>query len=281
MRSCSAQLAGPSHAGPRRRSDARGALRPTSSFRPAAGRAGRRALRVACKDAPEKFSNETKLRSEAQAPFRVARQFIYGALGASAAIGGGIALIQLARASPRPPTDRASPPSSLPPLHLRPASTPAARAQQQSPLAVNPHRHHPFPRAQVTGALGAPSAPPLSQSGPNFAVDLGVLALMAFLYKREEDARTLQMSRISREERLGNLRVRKGNQSLGIGVVRRGRQRRHRRCLDHSPLCVFLAFPPWGQRAKRQAPSPLPDPALSPRAPISIALRWSSPTGSS
>jgi len=41
------------------------------------------------------YSNETKLRSEAQAPFRVARQFLYGACGASATIGTGIATIQL------------------------------------------------------------------------------------------------------------------------------------------------------------------------------------------
>lgn len=44
----------------------------------------------------EKYSNETKLRSEAQAPFRVARQFVYGACGASATIGAGIASIQAA-----------------------------------------------------------------------------------------------------------------------------------------------------------------------------------------
>ena len=44
----------------------------------------------------EKYSNETKLRSEAQAPFRVARQFVYGACAASATIGFGIATIQAA-----------------------------------------------------------------------------------------------------------------------------------------------------------------------------------------
>lgn len=65
------------------------------------------------------------------------------------------------------------------------------------------------PPPQVTGALGAPSAPPVAQSAPNLAIDLGVLALMGYLYKREEDARTVQMSRISREERLGSLRVRR------------------------------------------------------------------------
>ena len=48
------------------------------------------------KNKQEKYSNETKLRSEAQAPFRVARQFIYGACGASAMIGAGIASIQAA-----------------------------------------------------------------------------------------------------------------------------------------------------------------------------------------
>jgi hypothetical protein len=46
--------------------------------------------------AEEKYSNETKLRSEAQAPFRVARQFVYGACAASATIGLGIATIQAA-----------------------------------------------------------------------------------------------------------------------------------------------------------------------------------------
>jgi hypothetical protein len=43
----------------------------------------------------EKFSNETKLRSEAQAPFRVARQFLFASCALSASIGFGIALIQL------------------------------------------------------------------------------------------------------------------------------------------------------------------------------------------
>ena len=42
------------------------------------------------------YSNETKLRSEAEAPFRIARQFLFGACGTSATIGSGIAVIQAA-----------------------------------------------------------------------------------------------------------------------------------------------------------------------------------------
>lgn len=71
----------------------------------------------------------------------------------------------------------------------------------------------------MTGALGAPAAPPLSQSAPNLAIDAGVVALMAFLYKREEDSRQLQMSRISREERLGNLRVRSPPRAVAVAAA--------------------------------------------------------------
>ena len=46
------------------------------------------------------FSNETKLRSEVQAPFRVVRQFFFGALAGSAGIGTGVSFIQLARQRP-------------------------------------------------------------------------------------------------------------------------------------------------------------------------------------
>ena len=40
------------------------------------------------------YSNETKLRSEAEALLRIARQFLFGACGTSATIGSGIAVIQ-------------------------------------------------------------------------------------------------------------------------------------------------------------------------------------------
>lgn len=139
--------------------------------------AARRATRCAATP-PGEYSNETKLRSEAQAraalwsaprfvadascwwrdgqqaPFRVLRQFLAGALGASAAIGGGVSFIQLA-----------------------------------------------------TGLAGAPSAPPVAQSGQNLAIDVAVGALMLFFWRRDEAARQKQMARISREETLGALRV--------------------------------------------------------------------------
>ena len=100
------------------------------------------------------FSNNTKLRSEVQAPFRVLRQFLLGALGTSATIGGGVATIQL-----------------------------------------------------VTGALGAPSAPPVAGSAQNVAIDFSVLAVCLFFYRKEEEARQRQMARIDREEQLAKLRV--------------------------------------------------------------------------
>lgn len=134
-----------------RRCDVSGARAPLLRQRPSAAASARQQLRVQCK---EEFSNETKLRSEVQAPFRVVRQFFFGALAGSAAIGTGISFIQL-----------------------------------------------------VTGALGAPAAPPVAKSSQNFGIDLAALLLMGFLYKREEEGRQKQMSRISREERLGNLRV--------------------------------------------------------------------------
>jgi hypothetical protein len=80
---------------------ARSSARPTArrTARRAARRATRRATttpRRALEDDDARYSNETKLRSEAQAPFRVARQFLYGACAASATIGFGIATIQAA-----------------------------------------------------------------------------------------------------------------------------------------------------------------------------------------
>ena len=48
-------------------------------------------VRAAGEDKPplpkETFSNATKMRSEAQAPFRVARMFLFGAFGANATLG--------------------------------------------------------------------------------------------------------------------------------------------------------------------------------------------------
>ena len=80
---------------------ARSSARPTArrTARRAARRTARRATttpRRARRDDDARYSNETKLRSEAQAPFRVARQFLYGACAASATIGFGIATIQAA-----------------------------------------------------------------------------------------------------------------------------------------------------------------------------------------
>ena len=80
---------------------ARSSARPTArrTARRAARRTTRRATttpRRALEDDDARYSNETKLRSEAQAPFRVARQFLYGACAASATIGFGIATIQAA-----------------------------------------------------------------------------------------------------------------------------------------------------------------------------------------
>ena len=59
-------------------------------------------VRVAASDEPsskpeksdEKYSNLTKMRSEAQAPFRVARMFVFGAFAANAALGLSIATLQ-------------------------------------------------------------------------------------------------------------------------------------------------------------------------------------------
>ena len=102
----------------------------------------------------EKFSNETKLRSEAQAPFRVARQFVYASCALSATIGFGIATIQL-----------------------------------------------------LTGLAGAPNSPPFDQSLSNVGIDFACAALFAFLWKKDEEAKQKQMSRIGREERLGGLKV--------------------------------------------------------------------------
>lgn len=101
----------------------------------------------------EKYSNVTKMRSEAQAPFRVARMFFFGAFAANASLGFGIASLQA-----------------------------------------------------VTKALGAPSAPPLEQSLQNVGVNLACALFFGILYKRDAEGRDKQMARISREERLSNLK---------------------------------------------------------------------------
>ena len=59
----------------------------------------------------------------------------------------------------------------------------------------------------LTGLAGAPSAPPVAGSAQNVAIDLGVLLLCLFFWKRDDDASQKQMARISREEQLGALRV--------------------------------------------------------------------------
>ena len=106
----------------------------------------------------EKFSNATKMRSEAQAPFRVARMFLFGAFGANATLGFGIATLQ-----------------------------------------------------SVTKALGAPNGPPLDQSLRNLGINLACAVFFGLLYKRDADGRDRQMARISREERLSNLKCELAN----------------------------------------------------------------------
>ena len=114
-------------------------------------------VRAAGGDTPpprkEEFSNATKMRSEAQAPFRVARMFLFGAFGANATLGFGIATLQA-----------------------------------------------------VTKALGAPNGPPLDQSLSNLGINLACALFFGYLYKRDADGRDRQMARISREERLSNLK---------------------------------------------------------------------------
>jgi len=72
-------------------------LRSTTRRRSAA-RLGSAAVRAAGDPTPPlkkpQFSNNTKMRSEAQAPFRVARMFFFGAFGANATLGFGIATLQ-------------------------------------------------------------------------------------------------------------------------------------------------------------------------------------------
>ena len=119
-------------------------------------------VRAAGEDKPplpkETFSNATKMRSEAQAPFRVARMFLFGAFGANATLGFGIAVLQA-----------------------------------------------------VTKALGAPNGPPLDQSLQNLGINLGCALFFGYLYKRDADGRDKQMARISREERLSNLKCELAN----------------------------------------------------------------------
>jgi hypothetical protein len=101
----------------------------------------------------EKYSNLTKMRSEAQAPFRTFRLFIFGAFAANATLGLSIATLQA-----------------------------------------------------VTKALGAPAAPPLEQSLQNIGIDLAAALFFGYLFKRDTANREKQMARISREERLSDLR---------------------------------------------------------------------------
>ena len=72
-----------------------GASRLASTPRLSLSRSRAAVVRAAGEDKPplpkETFSNATKMRSEAQAPFRVARMFLFGAFGANATLGFGIA----------------------------------------------------------------------------------------------------------------------------------------------------------------------------------------------
>ena len=134
-----------------------GASRLASTPRLSLSRSRAAVVRAAGEDKPplpkETFSNATKMRSEAQAPFRVARMFLFGAFGANATLGFGIAVLQA-----------------------------------------------------VTKALGAPNGPPLDQSLQNLGINLGCALFFGYLYKRDADGRDKQMARISREERLSNLK---------------------------------------------------------------------------
>ena len=126
----------------------------------------------------EEFSNDTRLRSEAQAPFRVFRQFLLSAFGASATIGFG---------------------------------APFKQARRATSPGVAPLTSFVFAGVSfiqfATGLAGAPSAPPVSGSVQNLGIDGIVLALCAFFWRRDEAAKRKQMSRISRESALGGLRA--------------------------------------------------------------------------
>lgn len=99
-------------------------------------------------------STRARLRTEAVAPFRTFRKFIWGGLAASAAIGTGIASLQ-----------------------------------------------------GITGLLGAPNAPPVSQTFEAWIVDVIGLVVMVTLYNREEASFNKSMLSFAREEQLAGLRI--------------------------------------------------------------------------
>lgn len=62
---------------------------------------------------------------------------------------------------------------------------------------------------QLIGALGNPSrTPEVPVILKDLAIDLGAVSLFAFLYYRENQAKNAQLSRLSREESLSNLKLR-------------------------------------------------------------------------
>ncbi|XP_028778905.1 protein LOW PSII ACCUMULATION 1, chloroplastic isoform X1 [Neltuma alba] len=62
---------------------------------------------------------------------------------------------------------------------------------------------------QLIGALGNPSrAPEVPVILKDLAIDLGAVSIFAFLYYRENKAKNAQLSRLSREESLSNLKLR-------------------------------------------------------------------------
>lgn len=62
---------------------------------------------------------------------------------------------------------------------------------------------------QLIGALSNPSrAPEVPGILKDLAIDLGAVSLFAFLYYREDQAKNAQLSRLSREENLSNLKLR-------------------------------------------------------------------------
>ncbi|KAI9085852.1 hypothetical protein K1719_032266 [Acacia pycnantha] len=68
---------------------------------------------------------------------------------------------------------------------------------------------------QLIGALSNPSrAPEVPGILKNLVIDLGAVSLFAFLYYRENQAKNAQLSRLSREENLSNLKLRVNDKKI-------------------------------------------------------------------
>eukprot|EP00241_Pyramimonas_parkeae_P023361 CAMPEP_0114319410 /NCGR_PEP_ID=MMETSP0059-20121206/25225_1 /TAXON_ID=36894 /ORGANISM="Pyramimonas parkeae, Strain CCMP726" /LENGTH=288 /DNA_ID=CAMNT_0001446413 /DNA_START=57 /DNA_END=924 /DNA_ORIENTATION=+ len=145
----------------------------------------RRVMRVYAEGEKQEYSNNTKLRSEAQAPFRTFRTFVFGGLAALAALAGCLLILKRDRAASEKQMARISREERLSSLQVELASGRMVRLKQlrgfarpvivagstsaieQHMAAAEPHKEALLARGVITVAVpldgGCPVLPELAE----------------------------------------------------------------------------------------------------------------------